>query len=108
MARKIEMKIVEIDEKSPVKYKELTEAILNQMPMNNGQPRGFTLQEVRKRGSVMKKLEEVGNKKVLILEEAEWASLKEAMNMFQWGAIGQVVEDYADHIENAEEAKLKE
>jgi hypothetical protein len=89
--------IINIDESAT--YKDLMLTILNK-PIEGG-----SISEQRKVSAVMDKVEAA--KDILLLEDAEWETLKARAERFSWGIISKEIVAFVDSILNAETVTLE-
>lgn len=105
MARRIELKIIPAENKegTPFKYSTIITNLLNT------ESRGMSIDRVRTRMDIIKKIEQIGDSPnaALTLEETEWKELLEKIKQPNlWSAVSQEIIEFCDEIENAEKVKL--
>lgn len=94
--------------KVPFSYKDALLDALDTPPVDerSGQPRGFGPREQRKRNKIVDLIEDAADGHVL-LENSDYAELKECLDNMKFVFRSKGLEDFFDAIENAEEVEVK-
>lgn len=88
-----------------VPFKQVLDIILSQPPVDDaGNVRGFLITEMIPRLDIMKKVK--ASKDPLIVEEAEWAVIKECIEVHRWAMLHEDIRTFRDTIINAEEVTI--
>ena len=99
MARQIELGIIDTKELTS-SYRELFSQVLE------FQDGGMPIPLMRTRMKVLDALETTRDGDMLILEDSEWATLKQALETYPWRKPFKAVLDMVDAVEKAEECKI--
>ena len=80
------------------KYSDLIKLCIDHPPMGaNGNPVGFTIEDIRKRLRVVDSLKE--NNGEIKLEDADYELVVQSVTEFKWMAVNQSIVDFVDDIQ---------